>query len=167
MAYGYGAPTANAAHLATGAIVGAGIGATQAIALNAADAAGALGAPVIPAIGTNGQLIDYVAGGAALGLGLAGAFGKGPLKSKTSISAAVATYGATAIAGGIAFRMVGGSVGSTPAGVAAVCRAKAALATRLGAAAGANRAMPRAAAGGTAAPIFPPNPNQRFSAAIS
>lgn len=164
MAYGYGAPTANAAHLATGAVVGAGIGATQAIALNAADAAGALGTPAVPALGTNGQLIDYISGGAALALGLAGAFGKGPLRSKTSVSAALATYGATAIAGGIAFRMVGGSVGSTTAGVAAVCRAKAALATRMTGNAGPVRPMLRAS---TAAPIFPPNPNQRFSAAIS
>ncbi|MGI0067130.1 MAG: hypothetical protein ACREB9_01695, partial [Thermoplasmata archaeon] len=82
---------------------------------------------------TNGQLVDFIAGGTALALGLAGAFGKGPLKRNTSVSAAVATYGATAITGGLAFRFAGGSVGASPAAVAAVCRAKAMLATRIGA----------------------------------
>ncbi len=152
---------ASAAKSAVAAVGGAALGVAQVAALEAADSVGSLGAPIIPQIGTNGQLVDYITGGAALVLGGAGAFGKGPLKQHPVASTAVTAYGGTAVIGGVVSAVAGTSIGSKTGTVAAVIRGKAYFASRRGSG---NSAM---GSPQNAAPVIPPNANQRFSAAIA
>ncbi|MGI0066835.1 MAG: hypothetical protein ACREB9_00185 [Thermoplasmata archaeon] len=128
MAYGYATPNENSVYAATSAVIGGAAGAAQVIGLTALDAQGMLGTPVLKDVLTNGQLIDVITGIAGLGLGIVGAFGKGPLKGHPAVSTALAAYGGTCLVGATVTRLATSSVGASPAAVAAVCRAKAAAA---------------------------------------
>lgn len=119
MAFGYGHPNVDAAESAVGAGIGTGVGVVQAVALDFVDSEGKLGAPLITGV-KNSQLADFGVGGVTAGLGLAGAFGKGPLKAKQGAAAAAAGYGlGQAIVGAILLvtgTSVAGPARATPAG---------------------------------------------------
>jgi hypothetical protein len=102
MAFGYGHPTIDSAEAAVAGGIGAGAGVVQAVALDVLDSNGSLGAPVIGGI-KNSQLADLAVGGVAGGLGVAGAFGKGPLKAKQGAASAAAGYGIASAVVGILF----------------------------------------------------------------
>ena len=160
MAFAYGAPSVNAARAANRCSPGAAAGVALAIGMDYADGQGALGAPVLPQVGTNGQLVDYISGATALGLSIAGAFGKGPLKTKPSVATALATFGGTAIDGGVVPRLAAPSIGSSAAAVAAVVKAKAAAAGRGGGGGGGG-------GGGKGAPAVPYSGSQRFASRLT
>lgn len=104
MAYSYGSGIHMSAESKTalvGGVVGIGIGAAQIIAMSSADAAGMMGAPVVPQIGTNGQVINFASGLVGMGLGLIGSFGKTRfLGGHPKLSASLLIYGLTAFVGG-------------------------------------------------------------------
>lgn len=93
MAFGYGHPTVDAAESAVAGGIGAGAGVASAVALDIADSQGLLGATEVIDGLKNSELIDFAAGAAVGGVGLAGAFGKGPLKQHQGAAAAAAGYG--------------------------------------------------------------------------
>lgn len=83
-------------------LAGAGLGGTQTALTQALDANGTFGPAPVPGIGgfgSVGGLIDVVSGVTTLGLGLAGAFGKGPAKNSDSAQEFLVAHGASALAG--------------------------------------------------------------------
>lgn len=129
MAWAYASPAVNSAHAGVGAVIGAGAGVAQGLGTAWADSQGLLGAPVVPQIGTNGQLVNYITGIAAGGLGVAGVLGKGPLRTKPAVATSVLTYGGSVVTTSVVAR-VANLNGTNPSVVSAVVSAKSALAAR-------------------------------------
>ena len=127
MAYGYGAGFALGNKEIVVAAAGAGVGAIQVIATQAADASttNPLGTPLIAQLApTNGQLINFFTGGIALAAGVVGAFGKGgQTLGRRDVQAGLVGYGSLSFFGGwlipfVASKMAG-AAGARRAGAAA------------------------------------------------
>ncbi len=97
MALGFGL---NKDVLAAGA--GIVVGGLQDAALSVADSQSMLGTPMVPQVGSNGELINLVTGGTATAIGVVGALGKGTsrLFTNRSLQGGLVGYGLTTFFGG-------------------------------------------------------------------